>query len=205
MGLGKAELSFTVLRADEVPEADCPRWAVLGRSNVGKSTLLNALIHPKTLFKTGRTPGVTRGLVGVRVMLGKSEESALELVDLPGYGYAEKSSISRVNWDALAETLRERSHDRGLLWIWLVDPYRVPEELEHNLLEWLGTEPFILIFTKADGVKEKQRQVAEKAWARMVKLSTEGPFWVSGLKGDGIQELHKSARQFVRFQVEERK
>ena len=68
MGLGQAKVSFTVLRAQDLPVAKYPRWAVIGRSNVGKSSLLNALVHPKKLFRTGSTPGLTQGLIGVEVI-----------------------------------------------------------------------------------------------------------------------------------------
>ncbi|MBS1985237.1 MAG: 50S ribosome-binding GTPase [Bdellovibrionales bacterium] len=199
MGLGKSELSFTVLKPEDVPEAKHPRWAVLGRSNVGKSSLLNSLTHPIEMFKTGRTPGVTRGLIGVKVRLGKSEDSTLELVDLPGFGYAVKGSISVDNWGVLAESLRERSQERGLLWIWLADPTRAPEELERGLLEWLGEEPFMFVFTKADAVKAKQHAQIERTWESIIANATEGPFWVSSLKGEGMEALAKSARNFVRL------
>ena len=153
MGLGPAELAFTILRPDEVPLAKYPRWAVLGRSNVGKSTFLNALTHPHVFFKTGKNPGVTRGLIGVRIRLGKSEDSNLELVDMPGFGFSRGHSIDSAGWDNLGEALREQSIGRAR---------------------------------------------AEKAWAGCIEGATEGPFWTSALKGDGMDPLFKSARSFVR-------
>lgn len=198
MGMGIAEVSFTVLRPEEVPLAKHPRWAVLGRSNVGKSTFLNALTHPKEIFRTGKSPGVTRGLIGVRVQLGKSIDSSLELVDLPGFGFAKGHSIVSSGWDALAEALRSQSEERGIMWIWLVDPRRVPEELEENLLEWLGSVPFAFVFTKIDGLRLEQRQAAERNWAPYIQTAKEGPFWTSALKGDGMDPLFKLARTFVR-------
>lgn len=200
MGLGASRLSFTVLDPSKVPEGEVPRWAVLGRSNVGKSSLLNALVHPAEHFRAGRTAGVTRGLIGVRVRLGKSEASEMELVDLPGFGFSEGGSIVGGDaWGHLAEALREKSHARGLQWVWLVDPRRKPNELELNLRHWLNREPYLFVFTKADQVKASGRREAEKNWSALVQGSTEKPFWASALSGEGMDTLGKSARGFVRF------
>jgi GTP-binding protein len=202
MGLGKATLSFTTLDATKVPKGTCPRWAVLGRSNVGKSSLLNALTHPSKFFRTGAKPGVTTGLIGVKVMMGKSERSAIELVDLPGFGYAKHSDKTLSKWDELIVSLREKSEETGLLWVWLADPARAPAEAEQQLLEWLGFSPFSLVFTKADQVKKSERTTIEKRWEKVLARATEGPYWVSAMKGEGFGELEKSARSFVRVSVE---
>lgn len=198
MGLGKATLSFTVLEPGKVPAGRHPRWAALGRSNVGKSSLLNALLHPHEFFRTGKTPGVTRGLIGVQVAMGNSEKSVLELVDLPGFGFAPQDQHERRNWDELAAALRENSRELGLQWIWLVDPIREPGELEEDLMRWLDNEPFALVFTKSDKIKERERKGVEGKWARFARAAVEGPYWVSALKGEGMEALMKSARQFVR-------
>ncbi|MEO5666563.1 MAG: GTPase [Bdellovibrionota bacterium] len=199
MGLGKASISFTVLDAERVPKGTSPRWAVLGRSNVGKSSLLNALTHPHKFFRTGGKPGVTTGLVAVKVLLGKSELSTLELVDLPGFGYAKHSTNTISKWDQLIESLREKSVDSGIMWIWLADPTRLPAEAEAHLIDWLNNSPFTLVFTKSDQVKPNARAASEKAWASVIKRATEGPFWVSAMKGEGFKDLEKSARSFVRL------
>jgi GTP-binding protein len=198
MGLGPSQLTFTILKPEEVPEATSARWAVLGRSNAGKSTFLNALIHPQTLFYTGKKPGKTRGLIGVKAQLARAKEAVLELVDLPGFGYAKGHSIQSEGWDVLAEALRERSRDYGLHWVWLADPTRVPEELEADLRAWLHQEPYIFVFTKSDTCSPKARSASERAWKSIIMDATEGPFWVSAKKGEGMDALLKSARQFVR-------
>jgi GTP-binding protein len=199
MGLGRADLSFTVLRAVDVPEAQRPRWAVVGRSNVGKSSLLNALIHPQTLFRTGKTPGVTRGLIGARLWMGKSEESVLEIVDCPGYGFAKLGDSVMEQWQELLEALKSSSHEKGLQWIWLVDPQRQPGDLEVLMLQWLGQEPFSLIFTKADLVGKTKRVLTETAWKKWIAASSESPLWVSSKSAEGMMDLQKRAKSFVRF------
>jgi GTP-binding protein len=203
MGLGMgADISFTVLHPDQVPEAVCPRWAVLGRSNVGKSSLLNALVHPKVLFRTGQKPGVTTGLIGVKVKLARTEASLFEIVDLPGFGFAERSQRMIVEWSALVEALRQRSEEKGLLWVWLVDPQREPEAAEHELLNWLAGAPYMLVFTKADRIKGGARPEAEKRWSVIGARATEGPYWTSAKTGDGVEALVRSARGYVRMHAE---
>lgn len=199
MGLGKAELSFAALEPSRLTASEFPRWAVLGRSNVGKSSLLNALIHPSKLFRVGKTPGVTRGLIGVRVQLGASPSSILELVDLPGFGFAKSSEARRYQkgWERLVETLREFSQERGLMWVWLIDPGREPLEAEVEILRWLSGEPYIFVFTKADRVPRAKRKERETTWARFIDAATEGPYWVSSMDGEGIDALGGSARQFL--------
>lgn len=205
MGLGtSAEISFTTLKQESVPRGKHPRWAVLGRSNVGKSSFLNSLVHPKKFFRTGGKPGVTTGLVGVKVQLGKSEDYCLELVDLPGFGYAKHSNNVLSGWEDLIISLRKQSQDSGLNWVWLADPKRKPAEEERALLSWLEMAPFLFVFTKADQVKPSKRREPLKAWSEFIDRATEGPFWTSSMKGEGFKELQKSARNFVRFEWENR-
>ena len=198
MGLGPSELSFTVFEPQQLPEAVHPRWAVLGRSNVGKSSFLNALLHPFELFRTGKAPGVTRGLIGCHVHLGKGEKAILELVDLPGFGFAKVDQATQAKWNILAQTLREKSIPEALLWVWLVDPTRSPDQEERNLRAWIGTEPYIFIFTKADKVKNSERARAIQAWSKIADGAVEAPYWVSSLKGEGFDAIFKSARSYLR-------
>jgi GTP-binding protein len=203
MGLGRAQLKYTAFLPEQLPEGKRARWAVLGRSNVGKSSFLNALIHPLTLFKTSSTPGKTRGLIGVEVEVGKAPQARLEIVDLPGFGFA-KGAVGqeRETWQTLAAVLRERSQDSGLLWVWLVDPLRKPDSEEAALLRWLAGEPYSFVFTKADQVKPVARKACEEAWADLIEPATEGPYWTSSLKGEGFDAVIKSARSFVREMAE---
>jgi len=199
MGLGRAEVTFTVLSPDEVPPGKRARWAVLGRSNVGKSSFLNSLVHPRTLFHTSSRPGKTWGLIGVEIEVGKHPNARLEVVDLPGFGYAKgHTGATRRTWDELADALRDQSRDTGLMWVWLADPVRKPEAEEAGLLRWLSGEPYIFVFTKADQVKVKDREAVEAAWKDVIEPATEGPFWTSTLKGEGFEKVFTSARSFVR-------
>lgn len=204
MGLGPATLTFTVLDPEQVPHGKRARWAVLGRSNVGKSSFLNSFTHPRTLFHTSSRPGKTWGLIGVEITVGKHPNAKLEVVDLPGFGYAKgHTGAQRRTWQELADVLRERSEETGLLWVWLADPVRKPEAEELELLRWLNGQPYVFVFTKSDQMKPKAREEIEANWAPVIEAATEGPFWTSALKGEGFDEIFKSARSFVR-EVSER-
>ncbi len=199
MGLGESKLSFLGYTLEQVPEGKMPRWAVLGRSNVGKSSFLNALVHARKHFHTSAQPGKTRSLVGVEVVLGRAKEARLELIDLPGYGFAKGAKeAERDLWLALADTLRERSREKSLHWIWLADPLRVPAAEEFEVAKWLRREPYSLVFTKSDQVSKGKRASVEKAWGALIETSTEKPFWVSSLKGEGLDAVQASARAYVR-------
>ena len=195
MGLGKATLSFTVLRAQDLPEAQFPRWAVLGRSNVGKSSLLNALLHPFKMFRTGSTPGLTQGLIGVQVRLGQSEKTTLEIVDVPGFGFA--LNPKRRDWEKLGISLMEKANDQPLMWLWLVEASREPDELDREVAKWLGTQLFKIVFTKADRISKNKRQSLEKKWQDFVQRSAEASVWASAKSGEGIESLAKSARNYL--------
>jgi len=131
--------------------------AIAGRSNVGKSTLLNRLAGRRALARVSKTPGRTRGLIfydlSVRLP-GTGERLALRLVDLPGYGYAQVSRDERKAWQRLVEGyVKARSSLR--LFLILLDARRAPGEEEIQLVEWLRSErvPHHLVVTKTDKLR----------------------------------------------------
>lgn len=197
MGLGRSEVIFTVYNPEDLPKPTAPRWAVVGRSNVGKSTLLNALVHPQKFFRVGAKPGVTRGLIGVRVYLGQQAKSAMELVDLPGYGFALGAEKDAERWVELANKLKEQSNG-ALLWLWLVDPYRDPGVEDKQFLDWLGDEPFVFLFTKSDRHKPKQRAMLEAKWKGYFLQAVHPPIWVSAEKNESLNTLTSLAKNFLR-------
>lgn len=201
MGLGPAKLSFTVLKAQDVPESTFPRLAVLGRSNVGKSSFLNSLLHPHKLFRTSSQAGKTVGLVAAHLRLGKSEASTLEIVDVPGFGFAPAKAQILDSWGDLLEALRNRSRSSDLLWVWLVDPLRKPEALEYELLQWLGPEPFLFVFTKEDKIKPKDKAEVEELWREIIERSSEKAYWLSSMKGTGMKEVQNSLKSFMRSRM----
>lgn len=138
----------------DYPRHGLPEIAFAGRSNVGKSSLINCLVHRRSLAKTSSTPGKTR-LLNFFVV-----NSFLSLVDLPGYGFAKVPESIRSGWRSIVETyLRSRRELR--LVILLLDARHTPTELDLQLLDWLGQHrlPSLVVATKIDKVSRSKRQV----------------------------------------------
>jgi len=141
----------------KLPEPTLPEVAFAGRSNVGKSSILNALTGRRGLFKVSQTPGRTRTIVHVEARL--DDGAKLYLVDLPGYGYAKVAKGAKEAWSELMEAyLGDRSTLH--LVVVLVDVRRGPEEEEADLLDFLAEAgvPAILVATKLDRVKKSKRK-----------------------------------------------
>jgi GTP-binding protein len=188
-----------------LPPVGPPEIAIAGRSNVGKSTLLNRLAARHSLARTSKTPGRTRGIIFYDLQLGEladqmrsggnsgssSSGPLLRLADLPGYGYARVSQAERRSWQQLLEGYAER-RPTLVLFVVLVDARRGIEEEEQQLLEWLATLsiPFRLAFTKVDKLTASQRgQLRDSLRSRLPRIPTGAPLLVSGQTGDGIPEL----------------
>ncbi|MEP6944909.1 MAG: ribosome biogenesis GTP-binding protein YihA/YsxC [Acidobacteriota bacterium] len=128
-----------------------PEIAFLGRSNVGKSSLLNTLLLRKGLARTSNTPGRTQSINFFLV------NDLFYFADLPGYGYAKVSKTMRSDWGKMAEQyLAER--DELVLSIQLIDSRHTPTDLDRQLHEWLnfGQKPFIIVATKCDKLTNNQ-------------------------------------------------
>jgi len=140
-----------------------PEIAFLGRSNVGKSSLLNSLLQRKSLARTSNTPGRTQC---INFFLVNGE---LFFVDLPGYGYAKVSKSMRTDWGKMAEQyLSER--EQLALSIQLVDARHKPTALDTQLHEWLvfNKKPHIIVATKADKLSRNELQKQMKAMANVL-------------------------------------
>ena len=193
MKIRRAELNRSCAKPDQFPASPRPEFAFLGRSNVGKSSLLNALVQRKQLARTSSTPGKTRMIHFFEIDVDASE---VMFVDLPGYGWARVSRKERESWQALVEGYLE---DRPQLAaaILLQDLRRDFSEDETLLLDWLaerGIEP-VVVLTKVDKlkpmrrarrVKELKAQLGERAVA-VLATSSQGR--------EGIPELWKALRQ----------
>ncbi len=145
MKVHSVEFVKSVADLQGLPKDGLPEVAVAGRSNVGKSSLLNALFARKRLARTSSTPGKTRYLNYFCV------DRRFYLVDLPGYGYARVSKREAAQWRALIERyITESPHLRGV--IVLIDSRLGPTELDRQLLAWLdGLDvPRVVVATKSD-------------------------------------------------------
>jgi GTP-binding protein len=185
--------------AGGVPAEGPPEVAIAGRSNVGKSTLLNRLAARRSLARTSKTPGRTRGLIlydlDVRFPDQDGARSLLRLVDLPGYGYAQVSHDERRQWQTLVEGYVER---RGALrlFLLLIDARRGLEAEEAQLVEWLQSleVPYRIVVTKLDKLSATERGAAT---ARLKGEGRTPPLFVSGQTGDGLAALWRVIRAAV--------
>jgi GTP-binding protein len=172
-----------------LPADAAPEIAIAGRSNVGKSTLLNRLAGRKGLARTSKTPGRTRGLVMFTLRLGRGAPVAeLRLIDLPGYGYAQVARTERNSWQPLIEGYTRRRRSLALFVI-LVDARRGIEDEERQLYEWLGTEhvPAQVVFTKVDKLSATDRGLLKQRNRKM--FGRRAPILVSSDTGEGLATL----------------
>lgn len=153
MKIRSVEFIKSAVQKNQYPEYDFPEVAFAGRSNVGKSSLINTLIQRKDMVKTSSKPGCTQ-LINFFLVNGD-----LSLVDLPGYGYAKVSKKIRAKWQPMVEAyLASRSNLLGL--ILLIDIRRDPRQEEYDLAAWLERHdmPYLIVLTKADKLSKTNRQ-----------------------------------------------
>lgn len=167
--------------------------ALVGRSNVGKSSLLNAIADRKTLAPVSQSPGRTKAL-GCFALA----KTGATLVDCPGYGYAKVAKSTRATWLPMLESyLLGREHLKMVLL--LVDGEIGPTASDLRMLEWLrGNEvPHVVVATKRDKVKPSQRDRRQRDVAAACKLPTAGILWVAALSDFGIGELRERIRAWL--------
>jgi GTP-binding protein len=142
-----------------------PEIAVAGRSNVGKSSLLNTLFGRKQLVKTSATPGKTRALN----YFNASDQ--LLFVDLPGYGYARAAQKEQEQWAQLIDSYLHQREELSLILL-LLDLRRDPTTQDRMLIEWCQAmqKPLLVVFTKADKIARTKRERAARMVASKLKL-----------------------------------
>ena len=188
----KARFVISASKPSEFPAEDLPEIAVVGRSNVGKSSLINSLVGQDGLARTSRTPGRTR-LVNWFEIDGK-----FHLVDLPGYGYAEVSREMREAWRPLIESyLGNRKTLAGVLM--LIDVRRGPEEEELDFVPWLEAKniPIVVALTKSDKLAKNKRMLEVMKAKKALGLKKD-PFAVSAQTADGIDPLFRALLQLLK-------
>jgi GTP-binding protein len=185
-----ADLAATAARPEDFPRTRVAEIALLGRSNVGKSSLLNRLAQRRSLARTSTSPGKTRLVHFYRIERPGRE---LLLVDLPGYGWARVSKAERAGWKALVESyLAGRERLRAA--ILLQDLRRDWGEDEALLGAWLVERgvPVLLVLTKADklGAEERARRV--KALTAQARVPVGRCIVTSSQTGEGIEALWRA-------------
>lgn len=174
---------------DQLPDTPA-EVAVVGRSNVGKSSLLNALAARKALAKVSSKPGKTQLLNVFALADGGT------LVDLPGYGYAQSASKdTRRQWQRRMERYLT-SRDELRLTLLLIDGEVGPTKLDLDTLAWLRDQvvPFQIVATKHDKVKSSKRERRKRDLAEGCEVGRGDVLWVSAAKGVGIDRLRDLVR-----------
>lgn len=151
MKISKAELEKVAVLEKQYPLANLPEFAFAGRSNVGKSSFINAMLNRKNLARTSSTPGKTRTINFYKV------NDSLRLVDLPGYGYAKVAKTEKEKWAGIINRYLE-NRENLLETIFLVDIRHEPTNLDKQMYDYIIDSGFsgIVIATKKDKIKKSQ-------------------------------------------------
>ncbi|HCK23107.1 MAG TPA: YihA family ribosome biogenesis GTP-binding protein, partial [Bacteroidetes bacterium] len=146
-------------KVEDCPPAGKPEFAFIGRSNVGKSSLINALCERKALAFTSSQPGKTQSINFYTI------NDAWLLVDLPGYGYAKVSKTMRSSWKVMVEGYLENRESLFCVFQ-LIDHAIPPQQADIDFSNWLGEReiPFVLVFTKADKRSKDKKTNTVKAY-----------------------------------------
>lgn len=196
MPFKKADFVTSAPSLDVCPAPYFPEICFAGRSNVGKSSLINALVNHKGLARTSNVPGKTQQMNYYRV------DDKLFLVDLPGFGYAQVSKEERERWGRdIRDYLLERSTLRLVLH--LVDIRHEPSDLDEEFFYWLGTNrlPFVVVLTKADKLSYNKQQQSKFQIKRILdEMNIEVPVVVTSTKEKkGIGEVKQLITEFAEF------
>ncbi|MCH7534612.1 MAG: YihA family ribosome biogenesis GTP-binding protein [Bacteroidetes bacterium] len=176
--------SFVISNSDasKCPETELLEYAFVGRSNVGKSSLINAITKRSKLAKTSGTPGKT--LLINHFLINKE----WHLVDLPGYGYAKRSKEDRANLQKLIESYVLSRKNLISLFV-LLDARHSPQRIDLEFMTWLGTNqiPFVMVFTKMDKLKSSQQEANLNHYReQMLKSWTEVPYNIATSAETGL-------------------
>ena len=190
MKVRSIEFALRSTRPGEYPAERLPEIAFVGRSNVGKSSLINSLLGRKNVAKTSRTPGKTRSIDWFRIEGGTG---ACYFVDLPGYGFAKvPKRVREENWATLIDTYLTAKQSLRLT-LQLLDIRRDgPTKLDAQMIDWLRETktPHTFVLTKSDKLKRGKRLAAVRNFAAVLQTANDNPpIPYSAVSGEGRREL----------------
>lgn len=188
MEIKTAKYEISNEKASSCPQHGRPEYAFIGRSNVGKSSLINMLTRRKALAKTSQTPGKTLLINHFSI-----NDGDWYIVDLPGYGFAQRGKQTREKINAIIQDYVLTSQQMSCLFV-LVDIRHDPQKIDMEFMDWLGEHevPFAIIFTKADKLGPMAGQKKVDSYKRVLKLHWEElpPIFVtSAEKGTGRDDV----------------
>ncbi len=186
MKINKTDFLISAVSQKQYPADGLPEIALAGRSNVGKSSLINTLINRKNLARTSGRPGKTQTINFYRV------NDAFNLVDLPGYGFAKVSKSVKDKWaDFIEEYFQNRPNLQGI--IQLIDLRHPPTADDQMMFDWLKHLgiPFILVATKADKISRGQHLKHKKIIREALLINNEDIYLFSAEDRTGKEEVLK--------------
>lgn len=184
MNYNKSEFQASYGLSSQLPESDRPEFVFSGRSNVGKSSLINKLCNRKNLARVSATPGKTATINFYRI-------DTVYFVDLPGYGYAKVSNAERERWDDLINSYFEDDRAMSIL-VQLLDSRHAPSADDIQMMEYLRYHniPFVVALTKADKLKKKEQETQLASFTELcTPYGCRRIFMTSAEKGQGVEEL----------------
>ncbi|MEK6481600.1 ribosome biogenesis GTP-binding protein YihA/YsxC [Catalinimonas sp. 4WD22] len=187
MQVKEAEFIKSASKLNQCPDSKLPEYAFIGRSNVGKSSLINMLTGRKKLAKISAKPGKTQLINHFLI------NQQWHLVDLPGYGWAKVSKSKRADWGDMIEDYLLKRSQLVCLFI-LIDSRIPPQEIDLSFMEWAGGNqiPFVMVFTKVDKQSINKTQKAIAAYRKTMKKTwVELPpmFATSSIDSTGKEEI----------------
>ena len=188
MNIRNAKYEVSNARVDMCPQVEVPEYAFIGRSNVGKSSLINMLTHRKGLAKTSQMPGKTLLINHFSINDGE-----WYIVDLPGYGYASRGKNQREEINKIIRNYIMRREQMTCLFV-LLDCRHEAQKIDLEFINWLGEEgvPFAIVFTKADKLGPNAAAAKVEAYKKVLLENWEELppiFLTSSEKGTGRDEL----------------
>jgi len=192
MKIISAEYIKGAVEPSQYPDYSFPEVAFAGRSNVGKSSLINALAKRKKLAQTSATPGKTR-VINFFVINGD-----ISFVDLPGYGYARVSRETRKEWKPMVERYLSERKELGLV-ILILDIRRDPNADDLSLLEWLRfyKRNFLIVLTKSDKLSRSQGKMRAKMTAKELDIPEDRAVLFSAVSGQGTSDIWRFISEMV--------
>lgn len=192
MNYNKVQFERSFGTSKQLPPSTLPEIAFAGRSNVGKSSLLNTLFNRKGLAKVSQTPGKTS-----TINFFLTDEA--RFVDLPGYGYAKVSKSERERWAELIEGYFNQDRNFALVCS-LVDIRHPASDLDENMVGFLQEAelPFLIVLTKGDKLSKSKCLQQRNAIRRQLQLADDVPMVItSSLKKDGMDELRREIAKSI--------
>lgn len=187
MNFNKTDFFASYGKVEQIPELSLPEIAFSGRSNVGKSSLINKIFNRKNLARVSSVPGKTATINFYNI------DKTCFLVDLPGYGYAKIAQKDKIRWSSLIEGYLTADRELRLV-MQLIDMRHPPSADDLQMIDfWIETEqPFVIILTKADKLSKKQREERLSGFEKEIPCFDQIEKIVfSAVTGEGVEKIRE--------------